>query len=264
MTAYFDIGSFPKGTDTNMYRPSMYEDWMSIFQLIDNPLYVYVDEIKYVDVFNDIRKRNLQNRTKIILLDRKELWSFNLKQNISSIFSDPKYPKFYPNTVIADYSCAMHAKFEVVQKAIEDNQFNTKYFAWIDIGLFRDLVNTTSQAFNIDIPSKFNKSRVAYNQVFSPMKMTLKQIIRKNEVWVGGAFFIAEKDIMQKWVEDYMYYTERFIELKSISTDQQVIYAMAQPSIHKKLGKRRVFIQPYHIESPNSWFGLGYFCKNSS
>ena len=189
MTAYFDIGSFPKGDDSNMYRPSMYEEWMSIFQFIDNPLYVYVDDVKYVEVFKDIRRRHLKNRTKIILLDRKQLWSFNLKQNISSIFSDPKYPKFYPNTVIADYSCAMHAKFEVVQKAVEDNQFNTKYFAWIDIGLFRDLVNTTSQAFKIDIPTKFNESRVAYNQVFSPMKMTLKQIIRKKRGMGWWSFF---------------------------------------------------------------------------
>ena len=137
VTAFFDIGSFQKGTE-QIFAPSKYIEWIRAFEYIENPLYVYVDSEKYADIFRNIRRERYQNRTKIIVLDRSKMWSFNIKQNITEIFSNPKYPKYYPNTVLADYSCAMHAKYEVVKKSIETNAFNTKYFAWIDVGYFRD------------------------------------------------------------------------------------------------------------------------------
>ena len=98
-----------------------------------------MDKKENVELFKNIRKRNLDNNgTKIILLDRHQMWSFNLKQNISTIFADPNYPKHYPNTVIPDYCRAVHAKYEVMQKAVNDNAFETKYFAWIDV-VFSDI-----------------------------------------------------------------------------------------------------------------------------
>lgn len=260
VTAFFDIGSFQKG-DSQEYTPANYIQWMSVFQFIDNPLYVYVDEEKHAILFRRIRGGSLRNKTKIIVLDRKKLWSFNLKPNISEIFSDPNYPKHYPNTVNADYSCAMHAKYEVIQKSTKDNAFNTKYFAWLDVGFFRDIMNETHQPFKIHIPPQFVLTRVAYNEVFSHWRRTLQDIMHNNQIWVGGGFFIAELSVMGKWVEDYMYFTERFIEQKLINTDQQVIYAMSQPSIHKKLGKRRVPILRYIGTKPSKWLYLGYLCK---
>ena len=92
---------------------------------------------------------------------------------------------------------------------------------------------------------------------------TLKQIVYNNEIWAGGNFFIAAADVMLKWVEDYMYYTERFIELGLISTDQQVLFGMSQPLIHKKIGKRRVAVQPYRGTDPTKWLYLGHLCKKT-
>ena len=235
---------------------------MRIFQFIANPLYVYLDDVKYISIFQELRQRHFQNITKIVVIDRRKMWAFSLRRNISNIFSNPDYPRLYPNTVIEEYSCAMHAKYEVLQRSIKDNAFNTKYFAWIDVGYFRDsLKSEDMQQFKIDIPPNFVPTKVAYNEVFSPLYRTLKNIVYKNEVWVGGGFFIAESDVMLKWVEDYMYYTERFIELGLISTDQQVIYGMMQPLIHKKIGNRRVTIQPYRGDDPTRWLYLGYLCK---
>lgn len=261
VTAFFDIGSFQKGK-YQVYTPSKYTEWMRAFKYIENPLYVYVDNEENADIFKDIRGERHRNRTKIIVLDRRKMWSFNLKENISHIFSNPKYPKFYPNTVLADYSCAMHAKYEVVKKSIETNAFNTKYFAWIDVGYFRDsLEKKNLDYFQIVQPPNFLPHKVAYNEVFNPSILTLRQIIYENKLWVGGGFFIAKSDVMLKWIEDYMYYTEQFIELNLISTDQQVIYGMIQPRIHKKIGKRRVAIQTYKGSDPSIWLYLGYLCK---
>ena len=234
---------------------------MVIFKYIENPLYVYVDKEEYATLFKKIREKRFQNETKIVVLNREKLWSFGLKPNISAIFSQPNYPKFYPNTVLAEYSCAMHAKYEVLQKSISDNAFNTKYIAWVDVGYYRELLNKPPvQPFNVHIPPDLDSTKVAYTQVNSLSRRTLTHIIKNNEILFGGGFFIAAVKTMYKWVEDYMFYTERFIELGKISTDQQVLYGMVEPFIHKKIGKRRVAIQSYEGNEPSKWLYLGYLC----
>ena len=260
VTAYFDIGSFEKGDKSNIYTPNQYTKWMSTFKFLDNPLYVYVDNRHTEEIFKDIRK-DYRDRTKIVLLNKKDMWAFKLNQNISDIFSQPNYPRHLPNTVYPDYSCAMHAKYEVMHKSVEENAFKTEYFAWHDIGLFRDSLNETQPKFAIQLPPKFALKRVAYNQVYSPRKRMLKDIIEGNEVWVSGSFFIAEKKVMRQWVSDYMFFTEEFIRQKWMSTDQQVIYGMSQPLIQKDLDKTPVAIQQYHAHKPNDYFGLGYLCR---
>ena len=261
MTAFFDIGPFEKGSNDTVFTSSLYEKWMSIFEYLDNPLYVYVDSVKYQKLFEKIR-RNSRNKTKILLIERKSTWGFNLRESISDIFSNPNYPKHTPNTMIPNYSCAMHAKFDVMLKSVNDNKFQTKYFAWIDVGYYRELVSYINKPFKIYLPPCFDDSRVSYSEMYTPQERTLKQIIVNQDVWVAGGLFFAERIVMRKWVEDYMHYTEKFIQLGWISTDQQVIYAMRQPSIHKKLGKRRVAIQEYRVNYIQGyWFGLGYLCR---
>ena len=262
VTAYFDIGSFQKGTmKGNTYSPGKYAAWMEVFEFIDNPLYVYVDNTKFSDFFKVIRENsNLFHKTKFIIVDRKNLWAFSLQKNISTIFSNPKYPKFYPNTVNANYSCAMHAKYEVMKKSVEDNAFKTKYFAWIDIGLFRDEkdLKCKRQRFHIHTPENLSETEIAYSEVHTPINKGIKPIMHKNFVWVSGAFFIGIGDVMLKYTIEYMYYTEQFIGLKLINTDQQVIYAMRQPDVHNILRKPKVNIQTYH---GGGYFGLGYLCR---
>ena len=261
VTAFFDLGSFEKGDRNHVYTPNKYKEWMSVFENIKNPLYVYVDSEEYKTFFENIRE-NLHDKTKVIRIDRNSTWSFGLKDNISAIFSNPNYPKHLPNTVIPEYSCAMHAKFDVMTRSVSDNAFNTNFFAWLDIGYFRNLVNTTYQPFKIYLPPCFDRRKVAYNEIYTPWKLNLQQIVSNDEVWVGGGLFFAEKNVMKIWIEDYMNFTEKFIQMGWISTDQQVIYAMRQPLIHKKFGKRRVTIQNYHIKYiKDNWFGLGYLCK---
>ena len=262
VTAFFDIGPFEKNIYEGIRTPSYYTKWLSVFEYLNNPLYVYVDSIEYKTLFENVR-RNSQRKTKIILVNREDIWGFSLRENISSIYSDPEYPKVVGKTTNAEYTCAMHAKFDVMLKSVNDNKFQTKYFAWLDIGYYRDTVNATNQ-FKIYLPPCFDDSRVSYNELYTPRERTIQQIITNEEVWVGGGIFLAEKNVMRKWVQDYMYFVERFIQLGWISSDQEVIYAMRQPSIHKELGKRRIAIQEYNayrIFGLDPWFGLGYLCR---
>ena len=260
VTAFFDIGTLVKGNENNVRSPSKYKEWMSIFRYIENPLYAYVDTIENLEAFKEIRQPYI-NKTKVILIDKNQLWGFNLKENISQIFSSPFYPKYYPNTVNPDYSCAMHAKYGVMNQSIYENAFRTKYFAWVDVGYFSRSINDIHSPFGIHLPYKFHERKVSFGEVYKPMRRTLKQIIENNEIWVAGGFFLANVKVMKKWVEDYMYYTKKFIELGLISTDQQVIYGLMQPSVQKssKFRRRRVDINEY-TSSYDKWYALGYNC----
>ena len=113
------------------------------------------------------------------------------------------------------------------------------------------------QPFNVHVPPDLDSTKVAYAQVNSLSRRTFTHIIKNNEILFGGG---AAVKTMYKWVEDCMFFTERFIELGKISTDQQVLYGMVEPFIHKNIGNRRIAIQSYGGNEPSKWLYLGYLC----
>ena len=220
-------------------------------------MYIYVDTQEYFNYFQKLRKG--KKNTKIIMLNRRDLWSFKIKANISRIFSQPNYPQYHPNTVIPEYSCAMHAKYEVMQKAVAENAFMTKYFAWLDVGLFRDIAQRRD-VIHIHYPPRFDPSRVSYTEVNAKnTNLGVRRIIKYNQVWVCGCFFIAQRDVMATWTTEYLHATHAYIKQGLMSTDQQVIYSMFQENSPVKPTTK---IQTYKGDGRyNNWFHLGYVCK---
>jgi len=133
-----------------------------------------------------------------------QMWSFGLLPNITRIFAKPYYPKHYPNTVVPAYSAAMHAKYEVMQLAILENPFNTRYFCWLDVGLFRDIAES-NELFSLYLPPDLKNTSVGYQDVYGrdTMVTSVADIVRDNMVWVCGAFFIAEATAMFRWTQEY-------------------------------------------------------------
>ena len=209
VTAYFNIGSFFKGSENSIFTPDLYKKWMRIFSKISNPVVVYVDDNKYYKYFKHLRdSANLSSKTKIFKLERDDIWAFSLLPKIEKIFSNPKYPKFLPNTVVPEYSCVMHAKYELMLKTVQANSFGTNYIAWIDIGLFRGLNPSQVNSFHIELPPKFDKKKIAYSQVYQRVTSAHPDVIFKaNGVWVCGCFFIGHRTEMTEWTHHYMNYT---------------------------------------------------------
>ena len=255
--AYFNIGSFIKGSKSNTYTADLYKKWMRIFSKISNPVVAYVDDNKYYEYFKHLRgSANLLNKTKIFKLERGDMWAFSLLPKIKKIFSNPKYPKFPPNTVVPEYSCAMHAKYELMLKTVQANSFRTNYFAWIDVGLFRDLNSSQVNPFHIELPPKFDKKKIAYSQVFQRVTSAPPDVIFKtNGVWVCGCFFIGHRTQMTKWTNYYMNYTVKSLDKGLMNTDQQVLYAM----VNDKSYHLNTTVQTYGTDG--NWFQLGYLCK---
>ncbi|XP_055956969.1 uncharacterized protein LOC126821568 isoform X2 [Patella vulgata] len=257
VTAYFNIGSFIKGSAIK-FTPDRYLKWMTSFRYLNNPLVVYVDEQKTADIFKNLRK-HLMNITKIVVLDRKYMWSFGLKNRIEQIYSPESYPKFHPNTVVPEYSCAQHAKYECLHNAISKDYFSTPYFSWLDIGYFRDIVGCKKD-FKLVLPDNFNKTKISYTQVREfNQNITLSSIFLKNSLWVGGGMTLASKEVTKKFIRIFKNSVEILLEQSLMNTDQQVIYA-----IYSKVG-RALFKPTVEIQLHRSgdWFYLGFLCHRS-
>ena len=262
VTAYYNLGKLNKGKSFHLfggYTPEKYKKWMSVFGRIDNPLIVFTDSDDIVEIFTNLRASFPPEKTKIIHLNRTELWSFSLAPEIKKIYSQPGYPKYDPNTVNENYSCMMHAKFELVNKVIKEKMFHTKYISWLDIGLFRAVVSEKHR-FPIRIPPDFDEDKVAYSEQHHFKKhLTPFQIIVEDRIWVGGAMFLGRPEVLFVYTQDYMHAVRELISQRMMSTDQQVIYIMYTPSFAYT---PRVEIQTYTSHSDDDWFYLGYTIKD--
>lgn len=82
------------------------------------------------------------------------------------------------------------------------NPFHTRYFCWLDVGLFRDLADP--QPFSIHIPPGFSDDSVAYQEVTERNpNASMTDIIYNNAVWVCGCFFIGQGTVLLNWVAEY-------------------------------------------------------------
>lgn len=264
VTAYFNLGSFIKG-DVDLFRPELYRRWMTVFSRINNPVVAYFDTDNDAAYFEIVRSKLPAHLTKIVKVSRGELWSFHLVPYINELYRQSWYPKHSPNTINADYSAAMHAKYELIRRMIIENEFRTQFVCWLDVGLFRDLVPAlvtpslpSGPPFLLSLPRGFDPETIAYSEV-NPRKVELnaEEIVFRNLVWVCGCFFLGRVDVLFRWTLEYMEGVEKMLEGRWMSTDQQVIYWIYNKNLHKTQ------IQTYADgTSPfNSWFYLGYLAK---
>ncbi|KAK2154844.1 hypothetical protein LSH36_256g06054, partial [Paralvinella palmiformis] len=121
VTMYINIGTFQKGETNSYFTPELYQRWMKVFAFLQNPVVAFFDNEEDMKYFENLRHRLGANHTKVILVKRSQLWSFSLRHGIRNIFNQPGYPKHHPNTVIPEYSCVMHAKYEFMRIATELN-----------------------------------------------------------------------------------------------------------------------------------------------
>ena len=194
---------------------------MASFGWLDNPLVVFTDTEEIAQYFRQLRTRYPASRTTVIVLKRDELWAFQLAKEIQAVYSQPGYPKHPPNTINPLYSWVMHAKFELVQRVILQQLYQTRYIAWLDIGLFRAEMKKP-QTIHLTVPVDFDRQRVAYDQVNTLNNVTAKDVVWRNMVWVGGASFLATPEVAFVYCSEYRRAVRKLLDIKIMSTDQQV------------------------------------------
>jgi len=272
VTAYFDIGSFQKGPGGGIFSPQLYQKWLTVFAQIRNPVVAYFDNADHAALMRVLRINH--PKTRIITVDRRTLWSFReMQPRIAEIFSRRGYPWNPPNTVVSNYSAAMHAKYELMRRTIRDNPFHSAYICWLDVGLFRDLASDSvaasmndNKSFKLALPPRLNSSEIAYTLVYPVSRygpVSAENIVKQNSVWVCGCFFIGRVDVMWHWTTEYLMAVEQMVSERWMSTDQQVIYWLFLGEGKTKL-QPRTSIQLYQVDDgSNEWFFLGYLAKKA-
>ena len=99
----------------------------------------------------------------------------------------------------------MHAKYDVISRAANENYFHTNYFAWLDIGLFRDEANSTKN-FILRLPKDFNSTTIAVNRVFNAsMDVDISRIFKRQLDWICGCtcIFLGKRELIMKYAQQY-------------------------------------------------------------
>ncbi|XP_046562053.1 uncharacterized protein LOC124271040 [Haliotis rubra] len=236
VTAFFSLGNFIKGKDET-FGPTLYLEWATVYKHLRNPLVVYTDSDQFVRLFTDMRQ-HLMNITKIIKIEKKQLWAFDHLDKVRNIYSDPKYPKYQPNTVVPEYPCVQNAKY-------------LRYFR---------LITSRKRDFRLTLPRDFDEKKIAINKVARySLEERPEDIFKNMYVWVGGGVLIAEKGVFRQFVIEYRKAVEHYLDLKLSNSDQQVLFAMySKAEVHLK---PTVQLQPYSSHwYGDCWFYLGYIC----
>lgn len=260
VTAYWNLGTFQKGVGGLKFSTNTYFKWASTFKYLLNPLVVYTDCKEFKELMETLRSDRLNN-TMIYLLNRTELWPFQLVTQMKSVLDQPGYPKYYPNTVIPEYPAAQHSKYAVVAETIRKGVFANPYFAWVDIGYFRDVVERKVD-FTLDIPPGFDPGKISVNRVEGlSMNIDPFTIFRKNIVWVGGGIFLGKGVALLQFEQLYHRAVKYFLDQQLVNSDQQVLYSMYSKKGREAL-KPNIELQLYIPKgSGNPWFYLGYLCR---
>lgn len=260
VTAYWNLGTFQKGVGGLKFSTNTYFKWASTFKYLMNPLVVYTDCKEFKELMETLRSDRLNN-TMIYLLNRTELWPFQLVTQMKSVLDQPGYPKYYPNTVIPEYPAAQHSKYAVVAETIRKGVFANPYFAWVDIGYFRDVVERKVD-FTLDIPPGFDPGKISVNRVEGlSMNIDPFTIFRKNIVWVGGGIFLGKGEALLQFEQFYHRAVKYFLDQQLVNSDQQVLYSMYSKKGREAL-KPNIELQLYIPKgSGNPWFYLGYLCR---
>lgn len=260
VTAYWNLGTFQKGVGGLKFSTNTYFKWASTFKFLVNPLVVYTDCKEFKELMETLRSDRLNN-TMIYLLNRTELWPFQLVTQMKSVLDQPGYLKHYPKTVIPEYPAAQHSKYAVVAETIRKGVFANPYFAWLDIGYFRDVVERKVD-FTLDIPPGFDPGKISVNRVEGlSMNIDPFTIFRKNIVWVGGGIFLGKGEVLLQFEQLYHRAVKYFLDQQLVNSDQQVLYSMYSKKGREAL-KPNIELQLYIPKgSGNPWFYLGYLCR---
>lgn len=256
VTAYFYLERFQKGIALQQGFDE-YMAWTAEFANFENTVIAFTDTEAVKTRLLDLRSSLPKNKTQIYLLQQDDLWAFKLAPRIKTIYSQPDYPKHHPNTIKERYSCAMHVKYELLERVIQNRIFHTKYLAWVDIGYFRE---PYSRPFQLQTPANFQQDHIAFLQVDGfDIYANATTIITDDALWVGGGMLIGRPEYLMVFIDDYKRSVESLIDRGLMDTDQQVIYIMYTTAEHLV---PRVPLQLYYNRYILDWFFLGKYCRH--
>ncbi|CAL1534256.1 unnamed protein product [Lymnaea stagnalis] len=274
VTLYIPLGTFLKGFGKTYRTKDNYRTWMHTWAWLTNKVVAFFADSDDMEYFRKLRSAQPADRTVLIKVERSQLNAFKDYDKIRDIYSRPKYPKYQPNTVNANYSCTMNAKFDALQMTMDLGHVSTEFMAWLDIGALRNMLklNRKNETFSLEVPQAFNDSRIGFAEVAPHSRLVNASpwdYIQKNHIWVSGSCLIGSKKVVQKFITSYKKTVQALLASNMSSTDEQVYGAMYSPQFRKD---QKVGIAVYTCKdgdyglhgSDALWFCLPYVAKEAA
>lgn len=195
----------------------LYLRYLTSFSYILNPVIAFFDNRTIADAFQELR---IGLDTQIIIVKSQHLQAYQLDSQMQRIFMKLNL------SLGSRIACMTHFKYELVSRAVRDSLFRTRYFAWLDVSYYKDIVHSSSHAFKICLPINFIEDRVAFNAPFTRKPYLVDDIFKHSRAWVSSNLFIANRDTILAFCRDYHQALFRFLEEGLANTDQQVLFAM--------------------------------------
>ena len=217
--------------DTKRHKFSDYIKWVKNLLKINKPIVFFIQPN-----ISEIIKKKRPNKLK-----KKTIW---IERNFSSLYAYKHYLTQFKETFIIDKAKYKHSvdlfiiwseKVNFLKESIKNNYFNTKYFFWVDAGLFRE--NKMENYVN-DWPSiaKVRKDpRVILNGIRKIEKKEFANLMKfdhsthekfMNDYNVAAGFFGGRNDYLMKFIEFYYKVINIFYSKKVFIGSEQNIYSI--------------------------------------
>ena len=261
VTAYLNIGRYRNDDNKFTYTSAVFKQWMTSFCRIQNPVVVFMNDDSDLQLFGSIRSNVPNHRTAMYKISKSSLWSFSLLPNITKAYKT--YPKHSPSTTVPHYTSVSFAKYEFLSIAMRENPFKTKYIAWIDIGLFRNMATPVAKIgdplLTLYLPPMLDQKKIAYGQTNERSEdLKPSEVLRLRKYWISGSIFVGKATTMKKWILQFVKYAEEFLRNGYSGTDQYLVYAMFQTK-----EPLDVDIQPYTWQGHNNpMHHLAFLCRD--
>jgi hypothetical protein len=181
---------------------------------LKNFMYIYISQNLYDHVYNFRKKLGLENKTKIIIVEEKDLYLYDQVEKIRK--NTQKNIPTYQNPL---YNMAVNSRYKFMEKCINENPFNSDYFAWIDFsaGHIVNFPKNKTISYN-----KKNKIRLAW---IGRCKIEKKKMFYHHRA-MGGGVFAGHKDIMLEFIKLHDSYFKRFMNYGYNINDDKLLFFM--------------------------------------
>jgi len=172
---------------------------------------IYVSQEYYTFVFEIRAQFNLLDKTKIIIVSNEDLYMIENFEKIKENCEKNIIPYNNPYQIIA-----VNSRYNYMKKSIENNYFNTEYFAWLDFSISHIVgvpekkpYDYSGNGVRIGLVSRFKNNKFVY----------------LHNALIGGTF-IGNKHIIKIFIELHDKEFKKIMNMGYNINDDRLLYYM--------------------------------------
>ena len=181
-------------------------------------IYISTEKL-YSYVYEQRKKYNLLNKTKIILIKEEEYMYFY--DDLNKVYENVK--KNHINYSDAKKMLSVVSRYNFLKDTIYNNYFETEYFAWCDFGLSHVVKIPNNLNFTDDFN---NKIKIAWIARFN------NNTFEYNNKCLSGGFFIGKKNMIIELINIHYIYYKKLLDYGFTINDDKLLFLIFESNPH--------------------------------